>query len=462
MARLAEGDGKKPSEGRGRQVYIDALLTHRRPPPPDDRQLLKRIDAKTAQHRSPFSANISRQHASILSALSPGDRAPKRGHQRTMTPTREASTRRAFEVFEWDRDMEPYEGQGPEVVDPPPGGVHWDTPPEPRPALTKYLAHLEMEEREQAPEEPAMEPEPELVLEAEDLIGEEMLTQGADLAPPAPPAAPVTGPATAPAPPPETTARPVGTRAPAPADEVVVEGRPGRVPREGGEFPEELMEPLDDAGADAAAVLDAPHGRGTREEPHLFFDREMDISDEQEASTGETETEEAVMGLGHSRRWPSDTGLELHIDGFEHMSAASDLCPRCGRRVTARNRLLTCNDCGTVACESCEMRTDGRVDAPYYYEWRFDLPLCTNCFDKAFNIQKGLAKAKAALGMGNYTYAFYHAQQALRTDIESPYVEDAKRIIDQVDRRRRESAEADEKWRRQRAQLSRTSVFHEE
>ncbi len=457
MARLAEGDEKKPTEGRGRQVYIDALLTHRRPPPADDRHLLKRIEAKTAQHRSPFSANISRQHASILSALSPEGRVPRQGHQRAMTPTREASTRRAFEVFEWDRDFEPVEDKGPAPVRPPPGERHWDTPPEPRPALTKYMAHLGSEDEEEAVPMTA-EPEPEEVPEADDLIAEELLAYGE------PPLAPVEEvPAQAPpapvARPPPAREGPEGT---APDREVVVEGRPGHVLREGGEFPEDLMEPLDDSGTDATAELDVPRSGKAKEEPHLFFDREMDISDEQEASVGETETDEGVMGLGHSRRWPSDTGLELHIDGFEHMSATSDLCPRCGRRVTARNRLLTCKDCGTVACESCEMRTDGRVDAPYYYDWHFDLPLCVSCFDKAFKIQKGLAKAKAALGMGNFTYAFYHAQQALRADPESPYVDEAKRIIDQVDRRRRESAESDELWKRQRAQMSRTSVFHED
>ncbi|NIP33899.1 MAG: hypothetical protein GWN18_03050, partial [Thermoplasmata archaeon] len=44
---------------------------------------------------------------------------------------------------------------------------------------------------------------------------------------------------------------------------------------------------------------------------------------------------------------------------------------------------------------------------------------------------------------------------------ESPYAEEAQRIIDQVDRRRRESAEADERWKRERAKLSKTSVFQE-
>ncbi|MCJ2540498.1 MAG: zinc ribbon domain-containing protein, partial [Candidatus Thermoplasmatota archaeon] len=440
MARHSQGGEDDNKGDRSRQDYIDALLTSRRPPPTGDSKLLQRIEAKTAQHRSPFSANISRKHASILSALSPtGTEKPRMGHRKVLTPTREASTRKAFEVFEWDRDFEPIEPEDGPVVTPS-EEKHWDTPPEPRPALTKYLASLHEEEEEEVPEAPA-EPQPEYVPEAEDLIGEAMLEEAEALMAPEPEPVPETVSA------PTTEPRPEPEEVPAPVDDVVVEGRPGHMPRDGGEFPSYLMEPLDDAGIDASAVLDIPQHEGDDEGSAVAIEHGTDISDEVEATPGETETDDAMVGLGDAHRWPSDTGLELHIDGFEHMASASDLCPRCGRRIAARNRLLTCTDCGTLACENCEMRTTAEVDAPYYYDWRFDLPLCVNCYDKAFNIQKALAKAKAALGMGNHTYAFYHAQQALRTDPDSPYAEDAERIISMVDRRRRESAEADEMWK---------------
>ncbi|UCC93317.1 MAG: hypothetical protein JSW25_01195 [Thermoplasmata archaeon] len=452
MARHSR-DGEDEDKGdRGRKDYIDALLISRRPPPTDDKKLLQRIEAKTAQHRSPYSANISRKHASIIAAMSPpGKRRARLGHKRELTPTREASTRKAFEVFEWDRDMEPMEmGPSDEVV--PPQEDHWDTPPEPRPALTKYMATLQDDEGEEWEDEEAVgvpsEPEPGVIPEAEDLIAEEMLAEAAALV--APPPAPVASPVPAePAPEPEPV--------PETVEDVVVEGRPGHIPKSGGEFPTHLMEPMDGA-MEAVPVATEEGKEEEREKPKLTYEHEMDISDEGEATVGETETDEGMTGLAHSHRWPSDTGLELHIDGFEHMASASDLCPRCGRRITARNRLLTCTDCGTVACETCEIKTSGEVDAPYYYDWRFELPLCVSCFDKAFTIQKGLAKAKAALGMGNHTYAFYHAQQALRTDPDSPYAEDAQRIIGQVDRRRRESAEADERWKKERAKMSRTSI----
>jgi hypothetical protein len=464
MARHSRGDEDDDKGDRGRKDYIDALLTSRRPPPTGDKKLLQRIEAKTAQHRSPFSANISRKHASIIAAMAPpGKEKPRLGHKRGLTPTREASTRRAFEVFEWDRDFEPMEAETP-VDETPAQERHWDTPPEPRPAMTKYMATLQEEEGwedgdwDEGPVDVPSEPEAEVIPEAEDLIGESLLEEATALA--AADIVPEVGAEPEPVPPPEIEPASQVAREPlaAPPPEVVVEGRPGHMPKEGGDFPSYLMEPLAEADGDSPTEVVEATEDEERERPQLTFERDMDISDEIEVTPGETETDDGMVGLSHSHRWPSDTGLELHIDGFEHMASASDLCPRCGRRITARNRLLTCTDCGTVACENCEIKTSGEVDAPYYYDWRFELPLCISCFDKAFSIQKGLAKAKAALGMGNHTYAFYHAQQALRTDPDSPYSEDAERIIGQVDRRRRESAEADEKWKRERAKMSRTSV----
>jgi hypothetical protein len=472
MARHLEADREKGKGPAGRQEYINALIHHRRPRPVDDGMLLKRIESKTAQHRTPYSANISRKHASILAAMSPEDRsAPKLGHHRTMTPTREASVRKAFEVFEWEREREPLspEAMGELPISPPDDPFPGDT--EPRPALPKYMASIKSDEPPTGPEEayhePAPEAEPEMVAEAVDDWEEGMLEDAKALLAAATPSdeeveeeAPTTGPEEDEAVPEPETPQPIPPDEE--VDDMVVEGIPGQPPRSGGEFPIDMMEPLEDAETDDSAGPDTPRRDEEDEVPVLSYSHEMDISDDQEASPGETETEESVVGLGHGTRWPSDTGLELHIDGFEHISAASDLCPRCGRRIAARNRLLTCNDCGTVACESCEIKTSAKVDAPYYYDWRFELPLCVNCYDKAFNIQKMLAKAKASLGMGNHTYAFYHAQQALRIDPGSPYAKDAQRIIDQVDKRRRESAEQDEAWKRQRAKLSRTTVVHED
>ncbi|NIP33901.1 MAG: hypothetical protein GWN18_03060, partial [Thermoplasmata archaeon] len=170
--------------------------------------------------------------------------------RRSLTPTREASNRKAFEVFEWDRDFEDMETAAPPPEHPPEGG-HWDTPPEPRPPLMKYAASLQDEGSEEEAWDGIPEEEPEIVPEAEDLIGEEMLDEAREMAAPAqvPEVARFPPPSTAPTPEPLPEPSPVPEAPTSPPQEVVVEGRPGHVPREGGEFPAELMEPDDGSGA---------------------------------------------------------------------------------------------------------------------------------------------------------------------------------------------------------------------
>lgn len=467
MARHPEVDSEGGRPPRGRQDFIDALLALRRPHAPDDTKLLARIESKTAQHRTPFSANISRQHASILSALSPSAE-PKLGRPRSLTPSREASQRKAFEVFEWDRDFEPVpEGMTTEEEEAE-ETLPWVGPGHPllsdyvsmgRGAAddgpTPYMASggegdediegaddTPVEETEE--EGPTTPPEPE----PEEIDLSDITLPSVEPKPPEEEEEEAEAPE--PGPPPERVEE---------KEEVVVEGLLGHKPKEGGEFPGDLMEQLDEAAPESTAKLSLPR---EEEPPIVSYTPEPDLVDETEAEVGEVDTEEVREGAAPVRHWPSETGLELHIDGFEHIASRSDLCPRCGRRINARNRLLTCTDCGVVSCESCEMRTTSKVEAPYAYDWRFEFPLCIRCYEKAYSVQKLLAKAKAALGMGNLTYAFYHAQQALQADPTSTYATDARTIIDQVDRRRREVADQDEAWKKQRQKLSKTSIFHED
>jgi len=403
--------GKEPAK----RTYISALLSSRAQPQPaqaDQKGLLGRIDAKTQPLRTPYSANVSRKDASILAALAPpGQEKARLGRSAEMTPPREASNRKGFEVLEWEREREPL--------------------------TTEELAEAAEEamsgsEAAREAEEPAME------TERSPLVSEEAPT--GTKAPPAPAPTPA-----------------------APAGEVVVETRPGHTPREGGQFPGELMEPMEEAPAEGSPVI----ARSERAAPPPpapagIVSYERGFSEGDEEAPQETVTREELQGAApRPQRWPSETGLELHIDGFEDMARQSDICPRCGRRITVRNRLLTCTDCGVVACESCEIRTTAHVESPFYYDWKFKLPLCIRCFEKAFGIQKSLSKAKTSLGMGNYTYAYYHAQQALKTDPGSAYADEARDIIAQIDRRRRESAEQDKAWKKQLAAYSRTTVVHE-
>jgi len=409
-------DAEKDEKGPVKRDYISALLSARAGEPVDPRGLLMRIDAKTEGLRTPYSANVSRKDASILAALSPaGQDKARLGTKVELAPSRETS-RPGFQALEWDQDREPMTVD--ELVEAaeqlPPGGE----PAAPSPGPTPVAA-----------EERPLQPE------------------GAGTAAPVP----------------ETSGGAEGTP-PVAAGDVVVQARPGQRPREGGEFPGELMEDLEQSPPEDAAVMAQPARKQRQDAPTIIaYQHRASFDEVEEAPTEESRTLDDMAGAapGTHKHWPSPTGLETHIDGFDDLARVADICPRCGRRTSLRNRLLTCTDCGAVACEGCEIRSKADVDSPYYYDWRFELPLCIRCFEKAYNIQKSLAKAKSSLGMGNYTYAYFHAQQALKTDPESRYAKDARDIIEMVDKRRREAAEQDESWRRQRDKLSRTTVVHE-
>jgi len=413
--------GKEP----GKRTYISALLSSRAPPQPaqvDQRGLLGRIDAKTGPLRTPYSANVSRKDASILAALAPpGQEKARLGRRTDLAPPREASNRKGFEVLEWEREREML------------------TADELAEAAEQVMAGSEAA---RAGEAPSME------MEQSPLVAEEELAEAPAPAREAPP------PATPPPPP-----------KPAEAGEVVVGMRPGHRPREGGQFPGELMESMEEAAAEGSPVIARKERAAPPPPPPAgIVSYERGFSEGDEEPPQETVTREELQGAAprpHSQRWPSETGLELHIDGFEDMARQSDICPRCGRRITVRNRLLSCSDCGVVACESCEIRTTAHVESPFFYDWKFTLPLCIRCFEKAFGIQKSLSKAKTSLGMGNFTYAYYHAQQALKADPASAYADEARDIVAQIDRRRRESAEQDKAWKKQLAAYSRTTVVHE-
>ena len=412
----AEKDDKEPVK----RDYISALLSARAGEPVDPHGLLMRVDAKTEGLRTPYSANISRKDASILAALSPpGQEKARLGTKAELAPSRETS-RPGFQALEWDQDREPMTVD--ELVEAAeqlaPGGAPpaEEAPPPPPPPAT---ASPTVKELTPPP------PEPEAAASGPDAAGE---------------------------------------AAPPPTGDVVVQTRPGQRPREGGEFPGELMEDVEESPTEDAAVMAQPARKKRPEAPSIVaFQRKDSFEEVEEAPTEESRTLDDMAGSapGTHKHWPSPTGLELHIDGFDDLARVADICPRCGRRTSLRNRLLTCTDCGVVACEGCEMRTKSDVDSPYYYDWKFELPLCIRCFEKAYNIQKSLAKAKSSLGMGNFTYAYFHAQQALKVDPESRYAGDARGIIEMVDKRRREAAEQDESWRKQRDKLSRTTVVHE-
>jgi hypothetical protein len=97
----------------------------------------------------------------------------------------------------------------------------------------------------------------------------------------------------------------------------------------------------------------------------------------------------------------------------------------------------------------------------YQYEYKFSFPLCEPCFQRHYNTQKNIARAKAYLSSGNLTYAYYHAQTAGQLDPQSPYAGEVETLIKQIEARRAQMAKADKQWEEARKKLmkGRTSVL---
>lgn len=129
---------------------------------------------------------------------------------------------------------------------------------------------------------------------------------------------------------------------------------------------------------------------------------------------------------------------------------AGDLCPACGTTLGERNAMLECTSCGKRSCRRCGRYEMGHTTSTTYYDYHFDLPLCLTCYEKAFAIQKQLAKATTCLGNGNLTYAFYYASNALKIDPRSRYAAKAQEILDRVQKARESEKKHEAQWREQK------------
>jgi hypothetical protein len=182
-------------------------------------------------------------------------------------------------------------------------------------------------------------------------------------------------------------------------------------------------------------------------------------SEEDDAEIAAGEEEEGTIG----KRPPPDHLQEAAArQKLPHDATGASLCPTCGLRVGQSNPVLVCTSCGRVACGSCGRFSAGEPTGNVYqYEYKFNFPLCSPCFERHFNVQKNLARARAYLASGNLTYAFYHAQTARQMDTDSPYARDADALIKQVEQRRAQSQKADKEWEDARRKLmrERTSVL---
>ena len=138
---------------------------------------------------------------------------------------------------------------------------------------------------------------------------------------------------------------------------------------------------------------------------------------------------------------------------LEQKTEGGKLCPSCGSPISDRNRLLICSSCGKVSCDNCGRYELAHLKTDIYYDYKFDFPLCLQCYGNAFSIQRLLGRASVCYGNGNYTYALYYANQALEQDPESRYAPKARDLVSKINKAHEQAHERDQQWRLQRKQF---------
>jgi len=239
-------------------------------------------------------------------------------------------------------------------------------------------------------------------------------------------------------------------------------GAPERPPRPGTlASPRAAPAPAAAAAVAKAAERAMPFPRTSTSGPptRALSRSRSDMADEDDADISAEDEEEPTLG----RSPPPDRRAEEKAHrALQHDGSGAALCPTCGRRITPSNQVLVCSSCGRVSCGSCGKFSAGQPTGNIYqYEYKFNFPLCQPCFDRHFNIQKNLARAKAYLASGNLTYAFYHAQSARQLEPESPYKADAEELVVQVEARRTQMQAAEKQWddARRKMMKERTTVL---
>ncbi|MEW5760134.1 MAG: hypothetical protein AB1779_05155 [Candidatus Thermoplasmatota archaeon] len=125
-------------------------------------------------------------------------------------------------------------------------------------------------------------------------------------------------------------------------------------------------------------------------------------------------------------------------------------CPSCSARITEKNKMIICSSCKKKFCNFCERYEQGHLTTNIYYDYVFDFPLCKQCYEMAFSIQKEIARAITCLGNGNYTYAFYYASNAKKAAEKTIYEKKVNELIDKIQKAKDESKKYDEMWKTQR------------
>ncbi|MEM3342134.1 MAG: hypothetical protein QW728_05530, partial [Thermoplasmata archaeon] len=130
-----------------------------------------------------------------------------------------------------------------------------------------------------------------------------------------------------------------------------------------------------------------------------------------------------------------------------------EFCPACSRKITSSNESLQCSSCAVVACSSCFDYEKKHLKFHYPYDFYFETPLCKQCYERDFQIQKQIAYARSCFAACNFDYAMNYASNAIKIDPSSIYVSRAMEIIRAIEETKANLQKNDEQWQMRRKQL---------
>ena len=136
--------------------------------------------------------------------------------------------------------------------------------------------------------------------------------------------------------------------------------------------------------------------------------------------------------------------------------AVGEKCPACGTPVGPRNEPIVCTSCGKRTCSECGAYEEAHQRSPIQHDYRFEWPLCYECYMKAFETQLALARAIMCFGNGNLGYATFYSKKALEQGVGSVYEKEIKDLIQTIDKYQERSAVYDKHWEKKREHIIRS------
>ena len=114
-------------------------------------------------------------------------------------------------------------------------------------------------------------------------------------------------------------------------------------------------------------------------------------------------------------------------------------CRSCGLPLR-KGAIDTCTSCGVDVCPSCGEYQRLHKQSQVFFNYKFDYPLCKDCYLNSFKTQEEIGRASTYYGIGSLTYAGRHVAKAIELASSWPggemYLAKAKSLQESIEKAR--------------------------